>query len=146
MALTKIGKEGITGISNSSDATFFTVDSSEQAVIKTENGATTTSVQQGLTKQWCNLDGAGTIGINDSFNVSSVTDNGTGNYGFTCTSNFASRHHTPAGMTVAVGNFTAIDLPNQAESTGTPQFRCFNIDASAVDSDPVTYKSCGDLA
>ena len=111
-----------------------------------EGGTNTTNLTQGLTKQWCNLDGAGTIGINDSFNVSSVTDNGTGNYGFTCTSNFASRHHTPAGMTVAVGNFTAIDLPNQAESTGTPNFRCFNIDASTVDSDPVTYKSCGDLA
>ena len=33
MALTKIGKEGITGISNSSDATFLTVSSSEDTTI-----------------------------------------------------------------------------------------------------------------
>tara|TARA_R100001460_G_scaffold45007_1_gene82015 strand:- start:60 stop:464 length:405 start_codon:yes stop_codon:yes gene_type:complete len=111
-----------------------------------EGNSTTTNLQQGLTKQWCNLDGTGTIGINDSFNVSSVTDNGTGNYGFTCTSNFASANHTPAGMCVAVGSFSAIDLPNAAATTGTPNFRTFNITEAGIDSDPVTYQSCGDLA
>tara|TARA_R100001509_G_C4727767_1_gene168778 strand:- start:90 stop:494 length:405 start_codon:yes stop_codon:yes gene_type:complete len=111
-----------------------------------EGNSTTTNLQQGLTKQWCNLDGTGTIGINDSFNVSSVTDNGTGNYGFTCTSNFASANHTPAGMCVAVGSFSAIDLPNAAATTGTPNFRTFNITETGIDSDPVTYQSCGDLA
>ena len=35
MALTKVGKEGITGISNSSDATAITIDSSEQVGIGT---------------------------------------------------------------------------------------------------------------
>ena len=35
MALTKVGKEGITGISNSSDATSITIDSSENVGIKT---------------------------------------------------------------------------------------------------------------
>ena len=111
-----------------------------------EGNSTTTNLQQGLTKQWCNLDGTGTIGINDSFNVSSVTDNATGNYGFTCTSNFASANHTPAGMCVAVGSFSAIDLPNAAATTGTPNFRTFNITETGIDSDPVTYQSCGDLA
>jgi len=147
VALTQVNRGGLnTGISDSSDATFLTVDSSEQAVIKTENGATTTSVQQGLTKQWCNLDGAGTIGINDSFNVSSVTDNSTGNYGFTCTSNFSNIYHTPAGSCQAVGNYSSVDLPSQPLTTGYPNLRCFNIDASGIDPDPVTYKSCGDLA
>ena len=111
-----------------------------------EGNSTTTNLQQGLTKQWCNLDGTGTIGINDSFNVSSVTDNATGNYGFTCTSNFANANHTPAGMCLAVGSFSAIDLPSAAATTGTPQFRTFNILETGIDSDPVTYQSCGDLA
>jgi len=164
VALTKVIGSGVQGIANASDATFLTATSSEgvtlagtlavtgvhtvgtNAVATSDGGAATTSIIQGLTKQWCNLDGSGTIGINDSFNVSSVTDNGTGNYGFTCTSNFSQIHHTPAGLTVAVGNFSAIDLPAQLQTTGTPQFRCFNIDASTIDSDPVTYKSCGDLA
>ena len=88
MALTKIGKEGITGISNSSDATFLTVDSSEQAVIKTENGATTTSVQSGLAKMWANFDPTDSNTIKNSINVGSFTDNGTGDYALNNTNNF----------------------------------------------------------
>ena len=53
MALTKVNRGGLnTGISDSSNATFLTVDTSEQAVIKSEGGAVTTSVQQGLSKHW----------------------------------------------------------------------------------------------
>ena len=80
MALTKVGKEGITGISNSADATFLTVDSSEQAVIKSEGGAVTTSVQQGLAKVFVNFQGQDTFGFRESFNISSMDDNGTGDY------------------------------------------------------------------
>ena len=45
-----------------------------------EGNSTTTNLQQGLCKGWMNLDGSGTIAIQDSFNVSGVTDNGTGEY------------------------------------------------------------------
>jgi hypothetical protein len=31
-------------------------------------------------KAWCNFNGSGTLAIRDSFGVSSVTDNGTGNF------------------------------------------------------------------
>jgi hypothetical protein len=44
MALTKIGKEGITGISNSSDATAITIDSSENVGIGTSSPSTTLTV------------------------------------------------------------------------------------------------------
>jgi len=40
MALTKVGKEGITGISNSSDATAITIDSSENVGIGTSSPGT----------------------------------------------------------------------------------------------------------
>ena len=77
MALTKVNRGGLnTGISDSSNATFLTVDSSEQAVIKSEGGAVTTSVQQGLTKAW--LRGTASAGVGDSLNISSGTDHGTG--------------------------------------------------------------------
>ena len=36
--------------------------------------------QARIAKAWVNLDGTGTIGINDSYNVSSITDNATGDY------------------------------------------------------------------
>ena len=74
MALTKVNRGGLnTGVSDSSNATFLTVDSSEQAVIKSEGGAATTSVQQGLVKSWLNYN-ATSNATRDSFNHSSLTD------------------------------------------------------------------------
>ena len=45
-----------------------------------EGNSTTTNLQQGLIKSWCNFDGTGTIATRDTFNVASLTDNGTGLY------------------------------------------------------------------
>ena len=42
--------------------------------LSTNNGMT------GIAKAWVNFNGTGTIAIRDSFNVSSITDNGTGDY------------------------------------------------------------------
>jgi len=46
----------------------------------------TTYVTNGSAKAWVNFNGTGTIAARDSFNVSSLTDNGTGDY----TVNFSS--------------------------------------------------------
>ena len=46
MALTQIGKEGVTGISNSSDATAITIDSSENVLVgKTSSGIATAGIE-----------------------------------------------------------------------------------------------------
>ena len=42
-----------------------------------EGNSTTTNLQQGLAKAWINLNGTGTIASRDSFNVSSIADQGT---------------------------------------------------------------------
>tara|TARA_R100001015_G_C4456799_1_gene45040 strand:- start:15 stop:512 length:498 start_codon:yes stop_codon:yes gene_type:complete len=107
MALTKIGKEGITGISNSADATFLTATSGEgvtlagtlavtgvhtvgtNAVATSDGGSATTSIVQGLAKMWIQFDGTGTIATRDSFNRGGLTDNGTGNYTVTFTNNMS---------------------------------------------------------
>lgn len=46
----------------------------DTGVLATQNGMT------GIAKAWVNFNGTGTVAIRDSFNVSSITDNGTGNY------------------------------------------------------------------
>ena len=57
------------------------MNSTGQTTIVGEGGTTTTSVQQGLVKAWCKFQGdAGSISNDDSFNVSGLTDNGTGDY------------------------------------------------------------------
>ena len=46
----------------------------DTGVLLTQNGMT------GIAKAWVNFNGTGTVAIRDSFNVSSITDNGTGDY------------------------------------------------------------------
>ena len=45
-----------------------------------EGNSTTTNLQQGLAKAWVNFNGTGTIATRDSFNLTTLTDNGTGDY------------------------------------------------------------------
>jgi hypothetical protein len=46
----------------------------DTGVLAVANGMT------GICKAWVNFNGTGTVAINGSFNVSSITDNGTGDY------------------------------------------------------------------
>ena len=46
----------------------------DTGVLATQNGMT------GIAKAWVNFNGTGTVAIRQSFNVSSITDNGTGDY------------------------------------------------------------------
>ena len=94
MALTKVGSGGIENVTSSANATFLTVDASEQITVASEGGAVTTSIQQGIAKGWVNFNGSGTIAARDSFNHSSLTDSGTGNYKTTHANNFSSANYT----------------------------------------------------
>ena len=51
----------------------------------TAGSLATNYVVEGSKKMWCNFQGTGTAAIRDSFNTSSITDNGTGDYRFTFT-------------------------------------------------------------
>ena len=44
------------------------------------NASTAEQINQGRVKVWINFNGSGTVAIRDSFNVSSITDEGTGQY------------------------------------------------------------------
>ena len=44
------------------------------------NASTSEQIAQGRAKSWVSFVGTGTVSINDSFNVSSITDSGTGKY------------------------------------------------------------------
>jgi len=44
------------------------------------NSSTPSEVAQGRAKAWVNFQGYGTVTIRDSFNVTSITDNGTGDF------------------------------------------------------------------
>jgi len=68
-------------------------------------------------KGWINLNGQGTIAINDSFNVSSITDLGIGSYRVTWDTDFANTSYASVSGTtidgevsITVANTTHMDL------------------------------------
>ena len=72
------------------NATRLTMNSTGQTTIVGEGGTTTTSLQNGLAKNWCHsVLGSGTPANTDSFNTSSITDVQPGNYKPQFTSNMA---------------------------------------------------------
>jgi hypothetical protein len=54
--------------------------------VTSEGGSATQSLQQGLAKAWVNFNGTGTIAARDSLNLSSLTDNASGDYDVNFTS------------------------------------------------------------
>ena len=53
------------------------------------NSTAMSTINQGTTKAWINLNGTGTIATRDSFNVSSIADQATGDTSVTVSSAFA---------------------------------------------------------
>jgi len=80
MALTKVGKEGITGISNASDATAITIDSSENVGIGTSSPGTALSFDKG-TNTIIGLNFNSSSGSGGSLQIRAGGGNGNGNTG-----------------------------------------------------------------
>mgnify|MGYP003646140166 CR=1 FL=1 len=66
-------------------------------VVTGEGNSTTTNLQQGLCKQWIHFNGEGTVAILDSFNTTSITDNGTGDHQVTIASDMANDDFSVSG-------------------------------------------------
>jgi hypothetical protein len=66
----------------------------DTGVLATQNGMT------GIAKAWVNFNGTGTVAIRSSFNVSSITDNGTGDYTITFTTALPNANYAIAGFTI----------------------------------------------
>jgi hypothetical protein len=63
----------------------------DTGVLATQNGMT------GICKAWVNFNGTGTVAILGSFNVSSITDNGTGDYTINFTTAMANTNYSVVG-------------------------------------------------
>ena len=77
----------------------------------------------GTAKAWVNFNGTGTPAIRDSFNVSSITDNGTGDFTVNFATNMPSTSYVPLVTTIARSNASAGTTPpgiRSANSTGLP--------------------------
>ena len=102
-----------------------------------EGGTTTTNLQQGLAKAFICIDvsEAAAFSSDDSFNIASVTDSGTGSYGITFTNSMkTSRYSAPAGGYSASGHAVG----TQGESTSGTSVKVADNGGSASDLDCYT--------
>ena len=105
-----------------------------------EGNSTTTNLQQSLVKVWAKFNGS-SFGELDSFNVSSFTDSGTGNYTVNINNDFSNANH--ASIEGSGAYHTVNDAANAA---GTLNLACYNSSHSNADESRVAVHSCGDLA
>jgi len=123
------------------------VSSSANAMTIRGEGSNQTSIQQGLAKAWLNLIGTGTIAILDSFNISGITDDGTGLYDSAFSVNMSNNDYSAAcagGESADNGGNRSVGL--RARATTGCNFRGFHDGSSATDLPDLCSTMHGDLA
>jgi hypothetical protein len=106
--------------------------------IQSTGGGAATLTKQEATKVRIRFN-AGTS-INDSFNVASLSDDGTGNYHYTFTNNMSDTNYTHVGMGGNVG------ITDDTVTTALANIGAFNASGSAVDDTRMNGLVTGDLA
>ena len=135
-------------------ATTVTTDSlvgstSANAITVRGEGTATTSLQQGLCKSWLDYKANSPIAILDSFNVSGVVDNGTGD----CTKTFSSAMNTsnyPTQVSGGSGRAGSATVYwggyNAAPTTTAARVKLLYGSGTAGDTSDVCTATQGDLA
>jgi len=80
-----------------------------------------------LSRAWVNFSGTGTPAIRGSGNVSSITDNGTGNYTINFTTAMPDVHYSVSGMASDVGGTGNRGLVSLYTGVTTPAVGSFRI-------------------
>ena len=110
-----------------------------------EGNSTTTNLQQGLCKCWGHFEGSDTT-LDDSFNTTSITDNGLGNYTVTIANDMSNANYSLSiGADWDTASSSTCHGSSNTVATGTFVIRLRN-GGSDADRDNVTYNVAGDLA
>ena len=106
-----------------------------------EGNSTTTNLQQGLTKVWAMVDQVGTQGIDDSFNLTSITDAGTALTTFTFANDMSNVNYAVTSC-AEYNSMQGIT----AQATGSAGIAIMNASSAYEDRDMTSIKVSGDLA
>jgi len=103
-----------------------------------------TLTTQSAAKAWVNFNGTGTIAARDSYNLSSLSDNGTGNYTINISNSFSSANYA----SLASGNRSlSLQYPFQAQNNSASACQIGAYDASTfADIANIHVTAHGDLA
>ena len=120
------------------------------ATTVTGEGTATTSLQQGLCKHWIHFNGTGTVAILDSFNNTSITDNGTGDYQVTIASDMANDDYSVSGTMCfeATGTSSAARQGPAVNEHAVSSYQvyCGSNTTTQDDTAVINLQTMGDLA
>ncbi len=112
-------------------------------------------VTNGSAKILCNLNGSGTPATRESLGVSSVTDNGTGQFSINLSTSFANTDYTLVGVSSAAGNALTSTMIHSKVSGGSwvthaPSAASFDVFIASTsypqDSEYISIEAYGTLA
>jgi len=125
---------------------FDTLSTSGQ-ISGTAKSVDTDYLLNGANKIWFNLNGSGTAAFRDSFNVASLTDNGTGSYTVTFSNNMGDANYSAtSGLATAsdADAFQPLGIVDRA--TNTLRVDCEASNGSQFDGVNIDAQVAGDLA
>ena len=103
-------------------------------VVTGEGNSTTTNLQQGLAKAWTHFQGTSTAASVDGLNISSVDDDGTGDYGLHFTNSMSNATYCvtfgiddDGSASVVIGQ----DTTNGTMATGNFDFEAYYVNSSS---------------
>ena len=113
------------------------------------SNSTAEEIQQGRAKAWVNFNGSGTVAIRDDFNVSSITDSGTGLFKVNISNALSnSNYAVTAGTSHRSGTYLATphlrDRDQVTRSTTQFQLDVMNSSGAATDSEEIHISVFGD--
>ena len=109
-------------------------------------GTATTNLQQGLGKVWINFNGESTIASRDTFNVSSISDEGTGDYQINFTNNMGNGNYAPSGMSEGDGKVVVDDSNYSSHVTTSSLDIDVKTGGTKIDREVICTTVHGDLA
>lgn len=94
------------------------------------NSLTTAQIYNGTAKAWVNFNGTGTVAIRAQFNVSSITDNGTGQYTVNFSSSMSDANYAAVGMGGDIQNIRPYIVDAYSYSSGSLAMASHLVDSS----------------
>ena len=114
------------------------------------NSVGMSTVANGSAKAFISFDGTGTVSIDTSFNVSTLTDHGSAEYSITYSNNMGTSNHPITGSNVGSSEtnfYSYICSTGVAQTTSVDRIHSVHNNGSANnDQDPVHLVTNGDLA
>ena len=141
MALTQVGGSGIGSATATGTFAVTGVQTiGTNAVATSDGGAATTNVVQGLGKAWARFNGTGTVAIDDSFNIASITDDATGQYSLAINNDMANADYAK----VTGGGAYAVQQTGDTASVA--DFHAYSSSPAYADYTDLQFVILGDLA